>query len=291
MRTKAILVAALAVAAGCGTDAPGLPGGGDDRVDLPPVAKYDQQRQPTRVTVEHGVGGEGAGSGWSGPDLRRSSKTPGLEASVYARADSGGVVLPGPSARRLGEDTAPDPRAQGYQEGELCTYDAAAWATPCGSEPASPGCLLKNHFVSLFPDGIVLGRAEKHFVLTGVQAVEAALPAEGTATRLTEDEIDPVGKDANRLAAELAVLRLNIAFNQQALIGTAELDGATLLVGPFQGWSIAHLAELAESALDNDNYRHFGVDIDREAFADELAVLNSAAPGCVPDDILSRVSP
>lgn len=290
-KTLLTLTAALALPA-CGTDDPGVAGGDGAEPNLPPVAKYEQQRQPTRVQVTSGGRDDGPVADWVRPSTQRATPAaPTLETRRTGLADEGGIRLPEPQEPRVAEDAAPDPRAHLYREGELCTHPAAAWAGPCEDDPSAAGCLVDDHLGTLLPDGITLGRGEKHFVLTGAVAIRKALPASGLASVLHTDQVDPPASHANRLAGELAALHLNIAYDRNNRLGTAELEGATMLVGPLQGWSVAHIAELAEVALGGDDYLAFGAHLSRADLADELATINNAAPDCVPDDFLSRIAP
>lgn len=281
-----VLTLALSMVA-CAEDGdPGVPGAAEERIDLPPIAEYEQQRQPTRVTIDATEGRRGESHPWTMPAVADPAPpmTPGLDYAPQHGADTGGIRLPKPSEPRLGENAAPDPQDQLYRRGELCTYDAAAWAGDCEG-----GCLLDAHFEAVFPDGIELGRGDKRFALTNADAIRKALPGMGAATALVTDQVNPPAQAANRLAAELAVLHLNIAYSRAGHVGTEPFDDAMLLVGPLRGWSVVHVAELAERALDGDDYLGL-VPVSREVLADELASLNRAAPACRPDDFISRVA-
>ncbi len=288
MRYTTLTAVALAFSmAACADHAePGVPGSVEARADLPPIADYEQQRQPTRITIAATEGQGGERHAWVVPPVSEPAPpmTPGLDATSRHGADTGGIELPTPAEPRIGEDAAPDPNGHLYFAGELCTLDAEAWAGNCDD-----GCLLDAHFEGLFPEGIELGRGEKRFLLTDPEAIRKALPGEGAATVLSADQVNPPAQAANRLAAELAVLRLNLAYSRARHLGTEPFEGATLLVGPLRGWTVAHIAELAEQALDGDDYRRL-VPVSRDELADELASINRAAPACRPDDFIARVA-
>ena len=291
MRTTTLTILG-ALTFGCGGEsAPGIPAG-EGGSDLPPVAAPYADRSQALEQIGVSVDSEDLAASrfvfqWAAPDVLDEEAPPTLEytAPGVTEVEDFGIE---PTTPREGENSAGDPQDRLYAAGEICTYTAAEWGSDCTGDPESAGCLREYSFSESYPEGITLGQGDKRFHLSSAKAVARALPGSGIAEVLTVDQTDPPATQANRLATELAALHLNIAYSRRGMVGTSDIESAVTLVGPLAGFTVIHIAEMAEGVLSGESYHGLGVHLNPEAFADEVAALNAAAPGCVADDFIAR---
>ena len=102
--------------------------------------------------------------------------------------------------------------------GGLVTYTQGAWGGNCNGN--NPACLLQANFVSVFPNGLILGDqdgidgdSEFALVLTSSNAVKDFLPEGSTRKPFDHDAVDVTNSEAGVLSGQLAAAKINMAFD------------------------------------------------------------------------------
>jgi hypothetical protein len=92
----------------------------------------------------------------------------------------------------------------------LATYTQGGW----GSSPSgkNPGKLLATNFAARFPSGLVVGIGYS-MKFKSASAVEAYLPAGGTASKLTGNLTNPTTSPAGVLGGQVVALKLNVVMS------------------------------------------------------------------------------
>jgi hypothetical protein len=97
-------------------------------------------------------------------------------------------------------------------DGGFRTQTQGGWGSECSG--GNPGCYRDDHFDAAFPGGLVIGCGAGHtLTFSGSGAVEAFLPASGTAGILTQSAVDPVDSAAGVLAGQLTAATLSLGFD------------------------------------------------------------------------------
>jgi hypothetical protein len=157
-------------------------------------------------------------------------------------ADSSGYELVGATAqpRPCGHFTAP----QGQ------------WGAPCSDHDV--GCLRDDHFMGVFPEGLIVGCGVLTVNLVSSAAIEQALPSYGTARALYATEAgaydgkgDP--KVGTSLFGHTVALALNVGLDDITAEDDDDVPLEALIIGdpwsPCEGMSVGEVLEQANLAL------------------------------------------
>lgn len=139
----------------------------------------------------------------------------------------------------------------------FCTFTQGGWGTTC--KGGNPGCIRDAGFAAAFPSGLQLGNASTHLRFSTSGAVDAFLPAGGTAGALQPGKslLNPKSSSAGVLAGQLAAANLSLRYDSAGLLkGKAEkavpLGSLVVAAGKFAGTSVAALVELGNAAIAGD---------------------------------------
>ncbi len=258
-------LALCAAAFGCG-EAPTVAGGHALTVELPAVMDHSQPGEKTRVVVE---------------DTPRLDPRPIAVAQLQpSPIVVGAQALPEPIvAEEVVEAPVEEAEASAFlPPGALCTASAGEWGADCdGSSNAA--CMLRQNYSVLFTGPIELGYGDKHFSVSGPDAIRDALPGLAAAKALDEDYVDPSATDANRLATELVALSLNVAFHRAGKMGAVDVMDTEMLFGRYTGWRVDELAEAAHAVLSGETVME-GPRYDPANLSTALARVNAAGHQC-----------
>ncbi len=148
----------------------------------------------------------------------------------------------------------PDPEPEPEPEPEPPTTPVCAFRTQSqggwGSSPSgsNPGAFLAQHFSSVFGStGVVVGGSYK-LTLTSVEAVQAFLPAGGTASKLKKNLTNPTSSPAGVFAGQVVALQISVAFSD-AGITQSGLGALVIGSGPLAGKTVAQVLAWANTAL------------------------------------------
>lgn len=149
-----------------------------------------------------------------------------------------------------------------------CTYTQGGWGSGCpdpqqgDTMSTQPGCIRDHYFDMVFPGGVMIGDTTGAggygAVWENAAAVEAFLPAGGTAAALTGDLVNPTDTPAGVLAGQILALRLNREyscaglFEILGLVPEVECYGDFVIpghCGVFAGLTVDEFLALADSAI------------------------------------------
>ncbi|MFN3200447.1 MAG: hypothetical protein ACE366_18760 [Bradymonadia bacterium] len=281
--------------AGCGEGTPGIWGGPMSQ-DAPPIpaAPGAYSSGQTDGSPSGGAAPQNAGGLISGDWV---PVTPQAQGSPFVQGSDDRIdpaaLTPVEYAgydwevTELGDKPAAPGDAPSLAHGDVCTFDLNALAHGCetGREVA---CVVGDKFDAMFPDGLKFEGADGSFELTSAGAMMAALPPEGSFGPADGHVSDPDAKSANPLAMQLAMVYVNLEMSAQGIAGRTPLQSVRRTHGPFEGWTYSAIAETASQAItgDDDVLDALGIDFDK--LGEELAILNVAAQGCAPSDMIER---
>lgn len=140
---------------------------------------------------------------------------------------------------------------------EVCGHTTATqtgWGGACGDSKS--GCVRDEHFMGVFPEGLIVGCGVLTANLVTSAAVEHALPSFGAPRALTEKEAcaydgddDPVAGTA--LFGQVVALTLNVGMDDITATDGVPLEA--LVIGdpnsPCEGMSVGEVLEQANYAL------------------------------------------
>lgn len=187
-----------------------------------------------------------------------------------------------------GSTTAPPTTAPSDEiaPGDLCTLRQQDFLGECSSH--RPGsCAIEAHFDLFYPEGMKVTRGVQ-FELSSAEAFIAATPARGKAEALQSDTFNPAAESANRLAMELAVLKLNMDFSAGGKLGAVPFGDLKIDGGPLAGYTVRDVAQIAQWILSGETYLAHTLGADVEGVADMLARLNGAGADCQAASYIGR---
>ncbi|MCX8056048.1 MAG: CIA30 family protein, partial [Ignavibacteria bacterium] len=128
------------------------------------------------------------------------------------------------------------------------TYTQDQWCL----EPAKS--LLENNFATVFPTGFEIGGegAPYKAIFTNVNSLKAFLPQIGNVGQFSTNYVNPATTSAGEFAGNVAALKLNVAFNDAGLLGSASTTKIKNLVvasGPLKDYKVSEVLLLANIAL------------------------------------------
>jgi hypothetical protein len=138
------------------------------------------------------------------------------------------------------------------------THTQSEWGAQCSADNA--GCERDKHFMSAFPEGLIVGCGVLTANLVTSKAVEKALPSAGTPRPLLQSEavaFDGVGdpKVGTSFFGHVVALGLNIGFDAASADPNAYPPLAELIIvdptSPCFGMSVGQVDEQANLALGN----------------------------------------
>ena len=151
-----------------------------------------------------------------------------------------------------------------------CTQTQGGWGA--AARGGNVGARRNRAFARVFPAGLTIGGARTaHF--TTAAAIEAFLPAGGTAGVLTASTVNPATTSGGVLAGQLVALTLNVEFSAAGEFdqdATTALGALHLAQGPFAGLSVDAFLALANQIIGGDRAA-------LDAFGASLSDLNAAA--------------
>lgn len=146
--------------------------------------------------------------------------------------------------------------------GKFCTYTQGGWGTSC--KGGNPGCVRDTNWAKLSGStggcggtttGVVLGQTSpKQLVFTTSAAVDAFLPAGGTASALTNASalVNPVSSTAGVFAGQLLSLKLNVAGGDNGVLpvlGTVRLGDLKFNSGACSGFTVRQVLSRSDTAI------------------------------------------
>ena len=128
------------------------------------------------------------------------------------------------------------------------TYTQGGWgASPSGN---NPGQFLKTNFSRVFSCGVKVG-GRYTLTFNSSAAVEAFLPAGGTANKLTCSATNPTSSSAGVLAGQILAMQLSLSFSD-AGVTRSGLGSLKLQSGKFAGYTLTSFCSLANRVLGGD---------------------------------------
>lgn len=139
--------------------------------------------------------------------------------------------------------------------GQFRTQTQGGWGSNAAGN--NPGAYRDLHFEEAFPNGLSIG-CNFILTLTSSEAVQEFLPSGGTASKLTEDLVDPIDY-SNVLAGQLVALRLSVSFDElDSNFSESDVNLGNMIVstGEFQGWTVYEIIEEANNFIGacSNNY-------------------------------------
>ncbi|MBI2943169.1 MAG: hypothetical protein HYY25_03105 [Candidatus Wallbacteria bacterium] len=151
------------------------------------------------------------------------------------------------------DDEAPAPGTT-VSTGDFQTFTQGGWGSRAHGN--NPGSLRDSGFAAVFPAGLTIGSGNLLVTFRTSAAVEAFLPAGGSASVLRESALDPESTAAGVLAGQLVAATLNAAFSASGRLEQADstpLGSLTVAAGSFAGLSVDALLAAANRAIAGDN--------------------------------------
>lgn len=148
--------------------------------------------------------------------------------------------------------------------GEHITFSQSAYLGPCNQFEAS--CILQLAFDPVFPSGLLLGDqdgldGDSHYAvkLTSAAAVQAFLPLAPSQLPFSADVTNPTTSVAGQLAGQLAIAKLNVAFDDFGALDAYKTSPTSVKLGDmifalyvdpqFAGLKVRDVVALADKAL------------------------------------------
>jgi hypothetical protein len=132
------------------------------------------------------------------------------------------------------------------------TQTQGGWGNNCNGD--NPGCFRDANFNSAFPSGLTIGGTFTiHFSTSA--AVNAFLPAGGTADKLTQNYSNPTTTVAGVFAGQVTALALSLGFSEAGLPGFCDLGSLFYIsalpsdTDPFVGMTVDQLFAMANQVL------------------------------------------
>lgn len=136
------------------------------------------------------------------------------------------------------------------EAGDFRSQTQGGWGSACSGQ--NPGCYRDNHFTGAFPGGLTLGCEDGAlWTFTNSAAVEAFLPAGGTAATINGSLLNPIGV-GNVLAGQLLAAKLSLGFDAvDPEFGALGVAAGSLIyaTGPYEGWSVTSVVMLADLVI------------------------------------------
>ena len=169
-----------------------------------------------------------------------------------------------------GVNEAPPP----LECGVFRTQSQGGWGTyPYGS---NAGKYLQTHFSAAFPTGLKIGCEQNGYSVsfTSASAITRFLPASGTPSILTINQVDPSnGSVKNVLIGQVAALAINVGFDfyyDDFSPAEERLGNLQIASGPFAGMNVSEFLSLANLVLGG-----CGPDYSVEAINKTASALNA----------------
>jgi len=124
------------------------------------------------------------------------------------------------------------------------TYTQGGW----GNTNGTPGRLLTSNFSTVYPGGKVVIGGTYTLTFKSAAAVQAFLPAGGTANVLNASAINPTSSHAGVIAGQLLALQLNVDFST-AGVNRAGLASLKVQSGKLAGYTVASVLTLANTVV------------------------------------------
>jgi hypothetical protein len=148
--------------------------------------------------------------------------------------------------------------------GEHITFTQSAYLGPCNQFEAS--CILQLAFDPVFPNGLLLGDqdgldGDNHYAIkfTNAAAVQAFLPLAPSQLPFDQDLVNPTNSVAGHLAGQLAIAKLNVAFDDFGALDAYKTTPTGVKLGDmifalyvgqqFVGLRVRDVVALADKAL------------------------------------------
>ena len=125
----------------------------------------------------------------------------------------------------------------------------------CPGQGGKPGCYRDEHFAPCYPNGLVVGDANKHTIMfTTSAAVMNFLPDTKGPGSLSQDYTDPPdNSQLGNLASQMTTLNLNVGFDScdpsfSSAVSSLE-DQVYCNTGPCNGMTVSEILTLGNQAL------------------------------------------
>ena len=168
----------------------------------------------------------------------------------------------------------------GFGVGDYCSYTQGGWGAPPSG--TNPGFILSLNFASVYLTGVAVGGTYT-MTFTSAFAIEAYLPAGGTANALTGNLANPTSTSAGVFGGQVLALRLNVDFNDKLIIDGVDGPISSLKLigtgGSLDGQSVAQILAAAQTALGGGALPS-GYSI--SSLNSLVSLLNEAFDNCVP---------
>lgn len=141
----------------------------------------------------------------------------------------------------------------GITAGQFRSQTQGGWGTAARGN--NPGAYRNANFATAFPNGLTIGNAGGFTAtFTTSAAVEAFLPAGGTAAALDQSSTDPLTTSAGVLAGQVTALTLSVGFDAaDADFSASTTSLASLVVAdpnsPFVNMTVQQVLDAANQFL------------------------------------------
>jgi hypothetical protein len=144
------------------------------------------------------------------------------------------------------EDIGPP---EGIQDGDYCSFSQGGFGGP-----GAPYDLLAANFVAIYPSGVevgIPGAGGSSMTFTSAAAVQAYLPAGGSANKLTADINNPTSTASGQFGGQVLALKLNIALSDAVATspGLGDLYYCNGAGDSLSGMTVRQILAAAETAL------------------------------------------
>jgi hypothetical protein len=155
---------------------------------------------------------------------------------------------------------------EGVGLGSFCTHTQLGWGSDCVVHPA--GCLLVDHFLDVFPDGVLLGDQDGNdtdsffaSLYTTIGAIQHYLPQTLGPALLVRDWLNPECAAGFCLGGDLLAAKLNVGFDDAGLFDDAKCRddvklGDLVFVGCVDedliGLTVRELIAIADLAISGE---------------------------------------
>ncbi len=156
------------------------------------------------------------------------------------------------------------------------TYSKGGWTTT--AQGNNPGSLRDQHFDDIYPNGLVIGDPD-NYTITFEESVDVNNYKKGGKPAVLDQSYTNPTKKLGNLADQILAARLNRDYSEAGVLGDNDdysLGELIYVEGPFQGYTVNEMLDLAEVALGGGDLGEFSVEDYKNAAED---VVNSFHEG------------